>query len=273
MANGLTTISVGGVAQLLFQTGGTVPAPASPNYTPVATLLDENQVPLMPAAAAITDAATNPTTTAVDARLSAYNGATWDRLKSTPVSTAAMTTGVLAVADRMWIAGNQYSVKQAASELTDATSGQTVPGAAGLSFNGSTWDRLYGNTIGTLLASAARTATASGPLITNYNSRGVILFLYITATNPTTTFRVVIEAPDPVSGATLQVSPTAISPPVNTTGIFGFMFYPGASAQGAGTVGYILQSSPIALPRRWTASVYPSDAASVTYSLGYALIN
>ncbi len=69
----------------------------------------------------------------------------------------------------------------AAAALADGASNPTAPavGAAGLLYNGSTYDRERGNVEGTLLASAARTTTTATATQTNYNHRGVVLFLYV----------------------------------------------------------------------------------------------
>lgn len=126
MANGLTTLSVGGVAQLLYQTGGTVPAPASPNYTPVAVLLDENQNPLLPAAAVIGDGAANPTTAAIDARLSAFNGSTWDRQRNNAPFT------LLAPAGRTAVTSSPVQTNFNASGIMLIISVTAVSGSGGL---------------------------------------------------------------------------------------------------------------------------------------------
>lgn len=65
--------------QLGVIAGGTAPGAGPIADGLPAMLYGPNGQTLLPAAAPLADGAANPTTTAVDARLSAYNGATWDR--------------------------------------------------------------------------------------------------------------------------------------------------------------------------------------------------
>lgn len=140
-----------------------------------------------------------------------------------------------------------------------------------LAFNGATWDRQRGNTEGTLLASAARTATTISPIQTNHNARGVHLFLDISA-NPggADTLSLLLYGVNPVTG--LRAAAIAnVAVPAATSGLFELQVYPGINngtlAAGAATV-----SKPFTVPRSWLAQVTHSGATSFTYSLGYSLI-
>jgi hypothetical protein len=63
-------------------------------------------------------------------------------------------------------------------------------------FNGINWDRERNNTQGTLLASAARTATATSPNQTNYNAKGVQLTIDVTAVSGTGGLILVLQGID-----------------------------------------------------------------------------
>ena len=67
-------------------------------------------------------------------------------------------------------------------------------------YNGSQFERSRGNTEETVAASAARTAALTSSDLTNYNARGVLIFVNVTARAAATTLDLTIEAKDPVSG-------------------------------------------------------------------------
>ena len=137
-------------------------------------------------------------------------------------------------------------------------------------FNESTWDRQRGNTQDLLLASAARTATVFTPNIVNYNAKGIILFLNITAASGTGGLGIGIITVDPVSGQTLQLN--ASTTKITATGIYGYVLYPGASAPGVAGAYSVQQFTPAPLGRAFTVQVQAGDGTSYTYSLGYTLI-
>lgn len=126
---------------------------------------------------------------------------------------------------------------------------------------------------GTLLASAARTATASGDL-TNRSGRGGMFFLTIAATpNNAETLTLLIQGRAP-SGGSLQTLTTFTALVASALGAtpsvtFVFTVYPGA-AETAATTFHEVQALP--LPRSCRAVVLHSSTGSWTYSLTYALI-
>jgi hypothetical protein len=148
----------------------------------------------------------------------------------------------------------------------DALAGSGMVAVGAMVYNGSTWDRARGNLEGTLLASAARTATTSSAAQTNYNCRGVIVYLNVTVASGTGGLGVVIGATDPASGNGLKLNPDATA--VTTTGYRGYIVYPGASA----TSPDVVQVTASVLPRNWFVTVFHSNASSYTYSVGYSLI-
>jgi hypothetical protein len=164
----------------------------------------------------------------------------------------------------------------AAAAHGDASSSGSAMVTPGL-WNGTNVDRQRGNIEGTVLASAARTATPSIANITNYNARGVRLFLNVTATpNNAETLTVAVEWVDPVSAAvkaltafpaitatTLGASPAA--------GVREFVYelYPG-SVETVAVANHEVQGG--SLPRTLHPKVTHSSTGSWTYSLGYGLV-
>ena len=133
-------------------------------------------------------------------------------------------------------------------------------------FNGTTWDRKRGIIEGTLLASAARTATTYSPDQTNYNDgKGVLVWLNVTAVPGTDTVKLQILAKDPVSGAysvLLDGGTTATA--VMKTGLV----YPGVAAAAAD----INNVAGFLITRTWRAKVVHSAGSSFTYSVGYCVL-
>jgi hypothetical protein len=125
------------------------------------------------------------------------------------------------------------------------------------------------NTEGTLLASAARTASATSPQQTNHNAKGVIVFLDVTAVSGTGGLTVIIHGTDPTSGKQIDL---LISNSITTLGRYAFELYPGSST--GGTAGNAKVNTRVAgsLPRKWDVLIYNSDGTSYTYSTGYSLI-
>lgn len=144
--------------------------------------------------------------------------------------------------------------------LTPAQVGLTALGL----FNESTVDRQRGNTQGSLLASAARTAVTNSALQTNYNARGVMVILNVTAASGSGGLQVVIVGQPAGSGYALNATPT----PVTTTGLFVYELYPGIGAASGG----VTQRTSGTLPRTWFVQVQVGNATSYTYQLDYALI-
>lgn len=120
------------------------------------------------------------------------------------------------------------------------------------------------NTQGTLLASAARTITITSPIQTNYNAKGIIVFLNVTAASGVGGLFTRVRVYDPVSNSAvyLNAQPAAVT----ATGMYTYVLYPGASG------GAFTQITPAMLPRTWEVFVTPVDASSYTYSVGYSLI-
>lgn len=182
----------------------------------------------------------------------------------TPIATKADGT--------VFVAPMYASVTPIASALTvGVTSYQSgaygFPGVVPIVSNGSTYDRLSGNVDGTALASAARTAYVISADIINYNGRGILIFLNVTAASGTGGLQVRLMAKDPVSGTyfAMAATPTAVT----ATGKNAYVFYPGSSAGAAGNVA---QNVSIVMPRTIAIEVIHGDGTSYTYSVGYSII-
>lgn len=113
----------------------------------------------LPTAAALADATANPTIPLVGAALEGFNGATWDRLRSTTANGLAVdvtrVSGTVTVDTEL----------PTAAALADATANPTVPtvGGALLGYNGSTWDRLRTANTGRLQVDVITGGGASTP--------------------------------------------------------------------------------------------------------------
>lgn len=134
-------------------------------------------------------------------------------------------------------------------------------------FDGTNWDRLRGNVEGTLLASAARTANTTSPTQANYNARGAIFWLDVTA-NPggAETLTLFPREINPVTGVPGSAF-TSVAAVAATNGLYVLEMYPGVVNGGTNP-----KSSSYVLPRTWAVTVTHSGAGSWTYSVGYSLI-
>lgn len=160
------------------------------------------------------------------------------------------------------IGGNQPINAVNSPDTSDARSPNTWIGlsvnANGILFNGTTWDRERANEELTVLASAARTATTASGTQTNYNGRGVNVFVDVTAITTAPSITVAIQGLDPVSGKWITLLTSAAITTVSTTHL---RIYPGVAA-AANT------KADEALPRRWRVNVTHANADSITYSVG-----
>lgn len=123
---------------------------------------------------------------------------------------------------------------------------------------------------GTLLASAARTASTSSAAVDWSLRRAACLFLNISAASGTGGLRPVVEYLDPVSGI-WRGSVILGSAPITTTGMFPFLIGAGlggvlSSSLNAGAIAAV----PLLSNLRITVS--HSDATSYTYSLGFEIV-
>lgn len=134
-------------------------------------------------------------------------------------------------------------------------------------YNGTGYDSARANIAGTVLASLANTqATRTSADQTNYNARGAIIHVAISAYAgaPTFTPSVQMKAPN---GAYVTIWTGAA---LNANGDYTYMLYPGASG------GSFTAIAPICLPREWrfvltAAGAGGGNDATTLVDLGYVL--
>ena len=202
-----------------------------------------------------------------------FNGTTWDRLRTYDALVGSTTT---AGARATHIVGLDASGFQravfVAHGVADGVAGLSNLAVSGYGFNGTTWDRWRNNTEGTLLASAARTASTASADQTNYNARGALIHINVTA-NPGggETLNWTLDVKDPISGTyfSLWNSADATAGYTAANGFKAFLIYPGAAETQDRSQ---LWATGLALPRAWRINMAHSAAGSWTYSVGYSLI-
>lgn len=191
------------------------------------------------AAAALADAMPNPTTTQVGANLLGWGGPSgWDRL---------------VVLDGH--GGDTDGLGPAVQAL--------ITSSRSWRWNGSTYDRVYNNIQGTLLASAARTATTASPDQTNFNSTGKLRVYVDVTVAGTGSITVEIDEKDPISGAYIAILTSAA------------ITANGETVLRVG-VGLTAAANSVAndfVPRAWRVNVTANNSNAMTYSVGYALVN
>lgn len=142
--------------------------------------------------------------------------------------------------------------------------------------NGSTYDVMQGNVEGTALASGARTGSTRSPNQTNYNNKGVYVFLNVTA----------VPSVPGSGGLQVQICPgTALdghqygvvapqpSALIQAVGGYAFLLYPHMTPGAITNAAYSLCGVVDApLPRTWGVYVVHGDAQSYTYAVYYSLV-
>lgn len=201
-----------------------------------------------------------------------YNSATLDRARSVQgaggdggVGLGVQAVGLMLV-DR---AGGVFE-RAGSVEAADARPETGLFATHNLLYNGATFDRERGNLEGTLLASAARTVLTDSPSQTNYNARGVIIWLSITVASGTGGLSVQVLATPPVGANTVILTNTSTA--IIATGTYGYEIYPGSASAGTAGSRQVNVRTQAVLPRTWIARVNVGDASSYTYSLGYSYI-
>lgn len=234
--------------------------PAFPNCIPAGIVVDETNLPVyapnrvkaisldrsgrvlvggtisatLGTSVTISDAVAFASGSIVGSALMAYNGASFDRLRSG----ADNADGVAA-----------------------AALGRLIITSRGSRFNGTTWDLERGNTEGTLLASAARTATTATADQTNHNARGGHIAVNVTVFGAST-LTPTIQGRDPVSGAYYDI---LVGTPITATGLVIFKVHPSITAVAGAAAKDVL-------PRTWRVNCAKGDASAWTYSVGFALV-
>lgn len=182
-----------------------------------------------------------------------YDGTAWDRLRGDSTDGMLVNLGV----------NNDVTTElAAAAALADAVANPTTPivGAAHLGFNDTTWDRWRNNVDVEFLASAARTSTTNSADQTNYNARGVMVTLNITAVPGGDTIHLRIQWRHSASGfyrnLLIDASQSAI-------GLRTVIVYPGVGAVADG----VQTTRGFPLGRVWRVRVDHSGSGSFTYDV------
>lgn len=139
--------------------------------------------------------------------------------------------------------------------------GESLSVASGqMAYNGSTWDRWRNNSQGTLLASAARTATTNSSDQTNYNGKGLHVILDVTSAG-TGSITLKIEGKDTLSGKYYTLLEGA-AVTTNSTNVY--KVYPDLTAAANSVANDML-------PKTWRITVTANNANTITYSVGHSL--
>lgn len=177
---------------------------------------------------------------------------------STEAASSKASTGMLETIMRMLSATGTVQPVLSAGSQGDAGSALTVLPMAQLVYNGSTYDRRRNNHEVTVFASAARTTLQNSSDLVNYNGRGVIVVIDVTAIADSPSLTVTIKGKDTLSGKYYTLLASAAIATVSTTVL---MVYPGVTVAANAAA-----SAP--LPRIWRVEVAVGDADSATYSIG-----
>ena len=148
------------------------------------------------------------------------------------------------------IASNQIPL---AAALADATSNPTTAtmSSDSMVFNGTTWDRLRGNTTSIAIAdTGVKTASFSGATQTNYNNVGAYIWILCGTVSGTTPTLVTVLQWSPDDGTTFYDITSATTAVTATNASIGYQVYPGVNATWnvSTTASKVLIS---ALPRTW----------------------
>ncbi len=121
---------------------------------------------------------------------------------------------------------------------------------------------------GVLLPSAARTADATTEWKSSQGSKYLILIVDCTADPASAAVTPKIQGLDPASGKTFDVWAAAAA--VEAVGMTQYMLGPAldAAAPGANT-----DTENVVLPPTWRLFMEAADTDSLTYSVGYAMID
>jgi len=198
--------------------------------------------------------------------LLAYNGATFDRLRSAGNNSdalAVLALGLLSVNSHAQLFnGSNYDRQRGGGNDSDALTALALGLAQNNSFaylfNGTDFDRQRGNTTETLLASAARTASTNSADFVNHNATGAHFIINVSALSDTPSIVVTVQGLDDASGVYYDV---LVGTAITTTGITVLKVHPGINPIVNGSANDML-------PRTYRVNVAHADTDSITYSVG-----
>lgn len=106
-------------------------------------------------------------------------------------------------------------------------------------WNGSSYDREWGNAVLPVEASSAKTATGTGTVQTNCNAAGVILFVNVTAVSGTTP-TLTVKVQHSFDGTTFADVPGAVTASITGSGLTVLTLFPGVTVAANAAVSYPL---------------------------------
>lgn len=185
-----------------------------------------------------------------------------------PGDTAILTDGSNGNVRARLFDGTTGSTIHAAGSIGDGMAAQNALDVLirNLLFNGTNWDRQRGNTEGTLLASAARTAETNSSDQINYNARGLIIFVDVSAITATPVLTPRLQIKDSISGNYFTVWSAATA--ITATGQYAYLFEIG----GSGSAGSFTEAVNLRVGRTWRFQMGVGDADSATYSVSEVLL-
>lgn len=116
--------------------------------------------------------------------------------------------------------------------------------------------------VATIFASAARTASANGPDLTNRFMKGAIIVIDTTVLTAGASIVYTVQGKDELSGKYYTILASAA---VTATGTIELYIYPGATAAANLAANHYL-------PRVWRVIITAADTKSVTASVGAVLL-
>jgi len=171
----------------------------------------------------------------------------------------------------LYSAGAKIDTGDSTSDARPAVYTALFSNVYGYLFNGSSWDRWRNNTEVTVLPMGTRTTSGNSAEQINYNAKGVMVFLYVSAVSGSFAagegLRLRVETRDPASGIWRRL--IDYIGPYTTTGLWNILIYPAATD----TAGMIDSENDIPLPRRWRVGyTITGTNPSFTFSVGASYI-
>jgi hypothetical protein len=174
------------------------------------------------------------------------------RISSDPWTTAAQLVASSTAANLQTTATVTGYPTAAASADAFANPTITQIGAEGMTFNGTTWDRVRGmSTALTTGDTGAKTATGNGATITNVGNKGVQILVNMGAVSGTTPTAVLKVQGSTDAGTNWYDIPGATTASLVATGLYGITIYPGVAVTAGTTISGTTATASMVIPRTW----------------------
>ncbi len=161
------------------------------------------------------------------------------------------------------------TVLTTAAALADGVALPTAPmiGSVNLLYDGTNLNLQRGTQdVASVIALTTHSGTVTTNVQTNYNARGIIVYVNITVA-PGGTLTLSFFSNDPQSGGGSQLNPTGVT--VAATGVYSWILCPGIVETAFGAV---IQRVAVPLPHKFQIQTVTSSG-TWTYSVSYTLIN